>query len=199
MSSTFDITLQQGLFSDVDGNPLTYSITLADGSALPSWITVQPQLLRLQGRAPENFNGSIDIKVTASDGSLTASDFFKLTVNPINDAPVLETPLPDKTITTGQAFTIAIPAATFTDPDGDPLQFAAKLANGQPLPSWMRSDGTKITGTAPYAQQGTMDIRFSPATAPYRIRISSASPSSLAMPRRWPTTTAASQCAAVRR
>ncbi|MDT4823459.1 Bacterial Ig domain protein [compost metagenome] len=158
--STFDITLQQGLFSDVDGNPLTYTITLADGSPLPSWITAQHQLLRLQGRAPDNFNGSIDIKVTASDGSLTASDYFKLSVNPINDAPVLATPLADKTITTGKAFAIDIPATTFTDPDGDPLQFAAKLANGQALPSWMTFDGTKITGTAPYAQQGTMDIQI---------------------------------------
>lgn len=158
--SLFDITLQQGLFSDVDGNPLTYTITLADGSPLPGWITAQHQLLRLQGRAPENFNGSIDIKVTASDGSLSASDYFKLTVNPINDAPVLATPLPDNTITTGKAFSINIPATTFTDPDGDPLQFAAKLANGQALPTWMTFDGTKLTGTAPYAQQGTMDIEI---------------------------------------
>ncbi len=157
----FDITLQSGLFSDIDGDSLTYSLALADGSALPAWINAQPQLLRMSGRAPENFNGSIDVRVTASDGALSQSDVFRLTVNPVNDAPVLNTPLLDKTVTTGAPFTINIPSGTFSDPDGDALQFSATLASGAALPAWMTFDGSKLTGTAPFNTSGTMDVKIS--------------------------------------
>ncbi|MBH5397112.1 hypothetical protein HZZ13_04805 [Bradyrhizobium sp. CNPSo 4010] len=39
------------------------------------------------GTPPANYNGTINIKVTASDGALTASDIFALTITPVNDAP----------------------------------------------------------------------------------------------------------------
>ena len=157
----FDFRLQKSVFSDVDGDALSFTVTRADGSPLPDWITVNNDTLRLQGRAPENFNGSLDVRVTASDGQLTRSDVFSLAVNPVNDAPVLQSPLADKTIVVnGKPFTIDIPATTFSDPDGDPLQFAATLANGQPLPSWMSFDGSKLTGTAPWNTTAAINVKI---------------------------------------
>jgi Ca2+-binding RTX toxin-like protein len=162
----FDIRLQQGLFSDVDGDELTYAITALDGSPLPSWISVDNEALRLQGLPPLDYNGSIDVRVSASDGQITISDVFKLTVTPVNDAPVLSSPLPDVTridgqpLKTGASFTIAIPADTFTDPDGDALQFGARLASGEPLPVWMSFDGTKITGNPPHGAAGSYDVEI---------------------------------------
>ncbi len=79
-------TIPAGRFTDVDGNALTYSATLADGSPLPSWLTLTGA--RFTGTPPLNFNGAIDILVTASDGALTASDVFALTITPVNDRPV---------------------------------------------------------------------------------------------------------------
>src|SRR5262245_34359808 len=38
--------------------------------------------------APHNFNGALDLKVTASDGALSASDTFTLTITPVNEAAV---------------------------------------------------------------------------------------------------------------
>ena len=35
----FSYTLPTDAFTDIDGDTLTYSATLADGSALPSWLT----------------------------------------------------------------------------------------------------------------------------------------------------------------
>jgi hypothetical protein len=75
-------------FTDVD-NALSYTATLGNGDALPSWLLFDAPTRRFSGTPPANFNGTVDLKVTASDGILSASDTFTLTVMPVNDAPVL--------------------------------------------------------------------------------------------------------------
>ena len=65
-----------------------HTATLGDGSALPDWITFDAATRTFSGTPPLNFNGSIDLKVIATDGAFTASDIFTLTVAPVNDAPV---------------------------------------------------------------------------------------------------------------
>src|SRR5207253_1751014 len=87
------ITIPAGSFTDPNGDALTYSATLADGSVLPSWLGFTGTTFT--GTPPTNYNGAIDIKVTASDGSLAASDVFRLNITPVNDAPVLALPLAD--------------------------------------------------------------------------------------------------------
>jgi predicted extracellular nuclease len=67
-------------FSDPDGDSLFLAATLADGSALPSWLTFNASSRTFSGTPPLNFNGNIDLKVTASDGALRASDTFRLSV-----------------------------------------------------------------------------------------------------------------------
>ena len=79
-------------FTDPDSAILTLTAVLADGKPLPSWLTFNPATLTFLGTPPENFNGEIDLKVTASDGSLATSDTFKLIITPVNDAPVIHTP-----------------------------------------------------------------------------------------------------------
>jgi len=54
-------------FADVDGDALTYTTTLADGSALPSWLSFDGTTFT--GTPPHDFNGDIDLKVTASDAT----------------------------------------------------------------------------------------------------------------------------------
>ncbi|MDP3760099.1 MAG: VCBS domain-containing protein [Ramlibacter sp.] len=72
--------LPAGSFTDVDtGDALTYRATLADGSALPSWLTFSPATQTFSGRVPRDATGTIDIKVDVADGSqATASDIFTL-------------------------------------------------------------------------------------------------------------------------
>ena len=156
----FNMQLQQGLFSDVEGDELSYSMSLADGSDLPAWLTADTDNLRLIGVPPADFNGEIDIRITASDGTASTSDVFTLTLIPVNDAPYADNLLPDRPlageeIVTGTPFAIEIPADTFADVDGDPLQFAAMLADGTALPDWLSFDGTQLFGTAP---QGSADV-----------------------------------------
>jgi hypothetical protein len=74
-------------FSDVDNPTLNYTATLADDTALPTWLSFNPTTLQFSGTPPANFNGNLAIKVTASDGNLSASDTFTLAIAPVNDAP----------------------------------------------------------------------------------------------------------------
>jgi hypothetical protein len=75
-------------FTDVDSS-LGYTATLGDGSALPSWLSFNAATRTFSGTPPLNFNGPIDLKVTASDGTAAVSDTFTLAVTPVNDAPVV--------------------------------------------------------------------------------------------------------------
>jgi hypothetical protein len=74
-------------FADIDSDGLSYTATLADGTALPSWLGFNAATRMFLGTPPLNFNGALDLKVTASDGALSASDTFRLTVTAVNDAP----------------------------------------------------------------------------------------------------------------
>jgi hypothetical protein len=51
-------------------------VTLGDGSALPDWLTFDAVSRTISGTPPLDFNGALDLKVTASDGALTASGTF---------------------------------------------------------------------------------------------------------------------------
>ena len=69
--------------NDVDGDALTYSANVdgnADVSVVDNQLIVTPDI---------SYNGSIAVDVTVSDGQYIDTDTFVLTVNPINDAPVL--------------------------------------------------------------------------------------------------------------
>ena len=70
------------IFADVDlGDTLTYSATLADGSALPAWLSFNSTTRTFSGTPSNGDAGLVNIQVTATDtGSLSVSDLFDLTV-----------------------------------------------------------------------------------------------------------------------
>jgi Ca2+-binding RTX toxin-like protein len=147
-------------FTDVDGDFLTFSAKMADGSALPAWLSFKAANRSFSGTPPLNFNGVLQIEVTASDGSLTASDVFGLTVTPVNDAPVLANALLDQSVTGDQMVSFALPANAFTDADGDALTLSAKLTDGSALPSWLSFDAAarSFTGSQPANFNGVLQI-----------------------------------------
>ncbi|HSI22053.1 MAG TPA: putative Ig domain-containing protein [Methylophilaceae bacterium] len=81
-------------FTDIDqGDKLTYSATLADGSELPDWLHFDTATRAFSGVSPKA-TGTIEVKVTATDqvaetgsteGSLSASDVFQLTISHGNE------------------------------------------------------------------------------------------------------------------
>ena len=89
---------------------------------------------------------------------LEATGYITVTVQGVNDAPVVATPLANHGATAGQAFSFALPADSFTDADtGDNLAYSATLADGSALPAWLAfNPGTgTFSGTAPGAAGGT--------------------------------------------
>lgn len=73
------ITLPAGAFTDPDGDALSYTAFLADGSALPQWLVFNASTRTFSGTAP-NADAALNIRVTANDGAASVSDDFLLTV-----------------------------------------------------------------------------------------------------------------------
>ena len=65
---------------DPEDNPLTYSFEITDAttSLIDNQLTVTPS---------QDFNGSLDLTVTVSDGLLEDTETLSIEVLPINDAP----------------------------------------------------------------------------------------------------------------
>jgi large repetitive protein len=106
--------------NDPDSDPLTVtSATAPNGTVvinLDGTITYTPNA---------NFNGSDTITYTISDGQGgTSTATVTVTVNAVNDAPVVDTPVPNVAGVDGASANIPT-AGNFSDLDGNPLSFAA--------------------------------------------------------------------------
>lgn len=156
--TSFSCPVPAAAFADPDGDPLTLTASLANGDALPDWLTFNGKAF--SGVPPQNYHGIIPLKVTASDEQASVSSAFELRILAVNDAPVLATHLADRSFDGNSQVAFAIPAGSFADVDGDQLSYSATLADGSPLPAWLSFDAAARTfsGSAP-AAGGTLDIR----------------------------------------
>lgn len=94
-AGTWTYQLPADSFTDADGTPLSYTVELADGSPLPAWLHFDEASRTFSGD-PSQDSGSLQIKVTASDGKASVDDTFTLDFsNTGNQAPYLnKAPLP---------------------------------------------------------------------------------------------------------
>ncbi|WP_374090956.1 tandem-95 repeat protein [Methylomicrobium lacus] len=141
--------------SDVDGDALhTTTLSLSDpaqgqltANADGSWTFVPAA----------NLNGNVAFDYTVSDGELSASSRASLTLDPVNDAPIVVAPLALQAVQIDSPNWSYHTAAAFSDADlSDVLSFSAKLANDDPLPTWMHLDAETgvITGIPKQAHRG---------------------------------------------
>ncbi len=78
-NEAFSFTLPADAFSDVDAtDTLEFTATLEDGSDLPAWLSFDGTVFT--GIPPEGSEGTLNIRVTANDGSETVSDVFELNI-----------------------------------------------------------------------------------------------------------------------
>jgi hypothetical protein len=84
--------------SDPDSEPGDMSLTIYDGSHYSvAGTTITPD---------EHWNGTLSVQVTVSDGVSNSDPFdATVTVNPVNDAPLVAD-IPDQTITKGEQFEV---------------------------------------------------------------------------------------------
>jgi Putative Ig domain len=154
---SISLTLPATTFKDPQGQALKYAAHLTNGQALPGWLTFNAATDKFSGTAPITAQ-TLGITVTATDTiGLSVSDIFTVAVL---GAPVLTNPTANQTWTEGKTISLALPANTFTDPQGQKLVYAASQSNGQALPTWLRFNAATetFTGTAPNTVQ-SLSIR----------------------------------------
>ena len=125
----------------VETLPTNGSLTLS-GAAVSANATVTKAHLDsgdLKYTPPANAYGddyaSFTFKV--NDGEVDSASAYTMTINvtAVNDAPVLDSDIPDQTATAGTAFSYAFPTNAFSDSDNGTLTYAAAPSGGGTLPT----------------------------------------------------------------
>ncbi|WP_438817106.1 tandem-95 repeat protein, partial [Vibrio parahaemolyticus] len=122
----------------------------------------------------ENFNGDAEITYTVTDGSLTDQATVKVTVNAVNDTPVVESNIADQTLAEDfTPYSIDLNTA-FSDVDGE-LTFSISgnsniqvaIVNGiatfTPTADWNGSETLTFTATDPSGESISQTVNFTVA------------------------------------
>ncbi len=141
-----------GTFLEIDGDTISYSAYLV----LNNKVTELPSSIifdKRTGKLSATFTNQdlIDlfgaqIKIVASDGLTSATDTFKLTIEGVNDAPVVENIIPRQDAKAGIKYQYIIPDTIFKDQDlGDVLTYT--ITRTGTASNWLIFDGAKFSGT----------------------------------------------------
>ncbi len=162
----FSFTVPADSFDDIDiylGDSLTLSASLADGSALPTWLSFDAETQTFSGTPINDDVGVLDIRVIATDlTGNTVSDNFLVTVTNTNDAPTITSAIEDQSATEDSLVIFTLPAGSFDDVDvDDSLSYSATLADGTELPSWLSFDALTQTfsGTPTNDDIGSIEVK----------------------------------------
>ncbi|QZP31465.1 putative Ig domain-containing protein [Pseudomonas sp. DR48] len=103
-STPFSYVVPATSFTDPDNDSLSYTAKLADGSALPGWLTFDAATRTFSGTPSDTASGTYSIQVSASDGSnATVSDSFTLAVQDVPASPTVINGTPNNDTLTGTA------------------------------------------------------------------------------------------------
>jgi hypothetical protein len=157
--SKVSLTLPAGTFADPLGQTLTYTATLSNGQALPSWLTFNRSAASFTGLVPPGME-TLLLTVTATDTSqLSCAETFQVTVPAA--APTLAHQTAAQAWTQGTQISFTPASNTFADPNGEVLTYTATLASLQALPSWLTVNPAtgSFTGTVAYTS-GAISIKL---------------------------------------
>jgi hypothetical protein len=148
--------------TDIDGDILTVSAIGGTLDPANGIVTQDAEGRLVYTTTDPDFNGSDRFSYTITDGQTTSEAFVDITINPVNDAPVLVTPLTVDSQTEGTAFSVALQSDAFSDADGDALTYSLTLVGGGALPTWLSFDPLTLTisGDAPDAASGDYELEL---------------------------------------
>ncbi|EGQ9597553.1 tandem-95 repeat protein [Vibrio parahaemolyticus] len=159
--------------TDVDGDKLS----IESASVPKEQGTVEVVNGKLVFTPAENFHGDAEITYTVSDGALTDQATVKVTVNAVNDTPVVESNLADQTLAEDfTTYTIDLNTA-FSDVDNvdGELTFSVSgnsnvlvsIENGiatiSPTADWNGSETLTFTATDPSGESVSQTVDFTVA------------------------------------
>ena len=155
---------------------ITLTADDADKDALTYYIVQAPKMGTLNGVGNStnevtgelsytpnlNYNsgqgGPDSFTFKANDGADdSAPAKISITVNPVNDAPVLEKAIADRDVDEDAAFNLDV-KDYFGDVDGDALSYTAMLADKSLLPTWLSLRDGNFRGTPTEADVGSYTI-----------------------------------------
>jgi len=134
-------------------NPELVTVTLnyTDGETGSLELSISPEM-----------SGTAEVEVTVEDeqGAMT-TDTFTVTVNAVNDAPFLVTPIADQVVNASYVLKVPISQTlgdVFDDVDDDELIFTVMQENGEAIPDWATMAGDTLTVTPMIADTGCVSI-----------------------------------------
>lgn len=166
--STVTITLTlsdqaAGTFNTATAGSVTSTFDAATGvwQASGNVANVNTLLAGLQYTPAADYDQDLTINVSVDDGfNPVKTGTIDLTVNAVNDSPVLDTPQVDKIIAATNSYTLDI-SGNFSDPDTvETLTYTAELSDSSPLPGWLTLDANTgiFSGTPGVGDIATLDI-----------------------------------------
>ena len=148
----------------LDGDTATvFSAKLSNNDTLPAWLTFNTVSGTFSGNPPTGATGPLDITVTATKGTASANDTFKLTLNDTNDAPVLQSMGAANQLSTNDGTWSYNFGELFKDPDGSAngttatttgITYTLAQADGTAAPAWISVDSASrtLSGNPPGGQ-----------------------------------------------
>ncbi|MCZ8191465.1 MAG: putative Ig domain-containing protein, partial [Microcystis sp. LE19-338.1B] len=149
---TATITLSLLQVTDADNTPtqLTYTLTTlpAEGilklnnnplslNAQFTQEAINNNLLTYTHNGSETISDRFNFSVTDGTNTLN-NNLFGISINPVNDVPIVLNAIASQSTTEGQTFSYTFPQNTFFDNDlNEVLTYTATLANGNSLPTWL--------------------------------------------------------------
>lgn len=131
VGSGLSYTLPSTLFFDADGDALSLTATLADGSALPAWLRFDAATGTFAGTPTAGAAGPLQIVVTASDGLATTATGLRIVVAGTQNTPPVAKP-ESFSVNAGTSLVLSAGSllANDTDAEGDPLQIGSVSSVG---------------------------------------------------------------------
>lgn len=152
-------------FTDVDSGEADGLIPSA--FALPAgWsAVVDGSLLRVTapaGTAAGNY--TITVRVQDAQGAFSATRDFVIAIDDANNAPFVQSAIPDQVALSGYDYSFTLPSETFGDPDPAPfdnITYTATLSSGAALPAWLTFDPLfrTFTGSPAAGDAGSITVR----------------------------------------
>lgn len=127
-------------FTDPDGDNIMYA-----AYGVPKFLQFSATNLNFFGTPTKTDLGIYNVMVQASDGYKSTTQNFTIS---LTNSPPQAIPASDQEFLLGRTFDYTFASNTFTDKDGDQLQYAARLhlENGSeiPIPNWLYLDLSRV-------------------------------------------------------